>query len=169
MNLTQYAAEAVKTAMYKDALYPYLGLVGEVGEICNKYKKVIRDDNNELSDEKRQAILDECGDVMWYIAAIARDRGLELKNLYRAISLHNNLGIKIPLLNLVNVSSRLIWEYSVDFSNDVIIYTLSDILMSLENLVKNLGSDLSTIMDNNIAKLTSRYERNVISGEGDKR
>lgn len=59
-------------------VYPALGLAGEAGEIAEKVKKVLRDDNGEWSDAKRAAILDELGDPLFYIAALADDFGFTL-------------------------------------------------------------------------------------------
>ena len=76
MTLNEYQFETNTTAIYPDSAaltYPTLGLAGESGEICNKVKKIIRDDSGLLSDSKKQALIDELGDVMWYVAAIAKD------------------------------------------------------------------------------------------------
>ena len=51
-------------------LYLVLGLVGESGEVADKVKKVIRDDNWHLSDEKREDLKQELGDVLWYVARL---------------------------------------------------------------------------------------------------
>lgn len=59
-------------------VYPALGLAGEAGEIAEKVKKVLRDDNGEWTDDKRAAILDELGDPLFYIAALADDFGFTL-------------------------------------------------------------------------------------------
>lgn len=49
-----------------------LGLVGEAGEVAEKFKKILRDKNGEISEEDKLEILKELGDVLWYIATIAR-------------------------------------------------------------------------------------------------
>ena len=59
-------------------VYPALGLAGEAGEIAEKVKKVLRDDNGEWTDTTRAAILDELGDPLFYIAALADDLGFTL-------------------------------------------------------------------------------------------
>tara|TARA_B100000745_G_C19907789_1_gene304423 strand:+ start:236 stop:514 length:279 start_codon:yes stop_codon:yes gene_type:complete len=50
--------------------YFALGLGGEVGEVQNEIKKLERDDNNHLTNERKQKILLELGDVMWYLSGI---------------------------------------------------------------------------------------------------
>ena len=63
-------------------IYPALGLAGEAGEVVEKVKKLVRDDEmpldegfntGEIDPEKRLAIALELGDVMFYIAMIADD------------------------------------------------------------------------------------------------
>lgn len=106
MNINTYQEEASKTAIYKDKLiYPTLGLCGEAGEMANKVKKILRDNNGQISEEVKQNLIAELGDVLWYVAAIATD----------------------------------------------------------------LGADLNSVAAENIAKLNSRKERNVIGGSGDNR
>ena len=49
-----------------------LGLTGEAGEVADKFKKVVRDKKGILSGEDKKAIAKELGDVLWYLASIAR-------------------------------------------------------------------------------------------------
>jgi NTP pyrophosphatase (non-canonical NTP hydrolase) len=86
MTLNQYQAEAIKTATYGSGhsiIYPTLGLAGEAGEVADKVKKVIRDNNSVFTDEHKLAIAKEIGDVLWYIAADARDLGFTLEDIAR--------------------------------------------------------------------------------------
>lgn len=48
-----------------------LGLVGESGEIAEKFKKILRDKNAQLSSEDRNDLTKELGDVLWYVALLA--------------------------------------------------------------------------------------------------
>jgi NTP pyrophosphatase (non-canonical NTP hydrolase) len=69
-------------------MYPALGLAGEAGEITEKIKKWLRDDQpqsqNDMSEERRQAILLELGDPLWYIAALADDMGFTMDDVVAA-------------------------------------------------------------------------------------
>lgn len=84
MRLKTYQEEATKTAIYGSGSkvnYPVLGLVGEAGELANKYKKVLRDDDGILHPDKREDMIKELGDVLWYVAALARDLGANLEDV----------------------------------------------------------------------------------------
>lgn len=58
MDFSEYQKKASLTAIYpnigRNFIYPTLGLVGEAGEIANKIKKVILDNNYELSEERNR-------------------------------------------------------------------------------------------------------------------
>ncbi|WP_243094265.1 nucleoside triphosphate pyrophosphohydrolase family protein [Thermus thalpophilus] len=87
MTFNTYQEEAKKTALYPEAyrlLYPTLGLVGEAGELANKVKKVLRDQGGTLTPEAREAILQELGDVLWYVAQVATDLGESLDAVAQA-------------------------------------------------------------------------------------
>lgn len=87
MELTDYQERSRVTAVYPDAganlLYPTLGLCGEAGEVAEKVKKMIRDDGGVLSAERREALSAELGDVLWYVAQVATEAGLDLDAIAR--------------------------------------------------------------------------------------
>lgn len=70
------------TAIYdkdKELEYLSLGLGSEVGEVLGKVKKVIRDNNGILDEERRKLIIDELGDVLWYISQLLNYMGCTFK------------------------------------------------------------------------------------------
>ena len=87
MELNTYHDTASDTAVYPhkgecgiDSLsYTVLGLVGEAGELANKFKKHIR--NNTPVD--REVLADELGDVLWYVAAVATELDINLEDVAR--------------------------------------------------------------------------------------
>ena len=54
---------------------------GEAGEVADKVKKIIRDNNGEMSKEKAVELAKEAGDVLWYIATLAHDIGFTLEEI----------------------------------------------------------------------------------------
>jgi NTP pyrophosphatase (non-canonical NTP hydrolase) len=85
MTFKEYQEEARKTAIYPNLgsnfIYPTLGLAGEAGEVAEKIKKVIRDNNGEVSEEKRQELTKELGDVLWYIANLSAELNLSMEDV----------------------------------------------------------------------------------------
>jgi NTP pyrophosphatase (non-canonical NTP hydrolase) len=85
MDLSEYQMMSRRTATYpnagEDMTYPALGLCGEAGEVAEKVKKTLRDDGGVLSDERREALSRELGDVLWYVAQLATEAGLELESI----------------------------------------------------------------------------------------
>lgn len=84
MNMNEYQAAALQTAVYPEQMriiYPALGMNGEAGEVADKVKKVIRDNNLDFDAEKREAIALEIGDVLWYCATLAHDIGYSLEDV----------------------------------------------------------------------------------------
>lgn len=61
-----------------------LGLVGEAGEIANKVKKIIRDNGGVVTPEQASQIATEVGDVLWYVAALSRELGVDLGEVAQA-------------------------------------------------------------------------------------
>lgn len=83
MELNDYQERAARTAKYPEIggqplTYPAMGLAGEAGELMNKVKKIWRDRGGELEEEFRRELVDELGDVLWYVAVLARELGEDL-------------------------------------------------------------------------------------------
>lgn len=81
LTFSKYQEQATTTAIYgagSKVVYPALGLAGETGEVLEKVKKVLRDKNGIFDEESKKAIKKEMGDVLWYIAALSTDLGLNL-------------------------------------------------------------------------------------------
>jgi NTP pyrophosphatase (non-canonical NTP hydrolase) len=84
VELSEYQRLSRSTAEYprQEALtYPALGLAGEAGEFADHAKKVIRDDGGEVTPQRREAMAKELGDVLWYVAQLASELGLELEQV----------------------------------------------------------------------------------------
>ena len=97
MNLNDYQFEAAKTAIhptdgYIGILYASIALCGEVGEVANKVKKIVRDFNGTVTPEMKSALKLELGDTLWYIADMATLLGTSLE--------------EIALLNLQKLKTR---------------------------------------------------------------
>ena len=77
-----YQDKSEETAVYPNKgdnlYYPALGLAGEAGEVCEKIKKIMRDQNGSLTEENVVEISKELGDVLWYVASLATELNISL-------------------------------------------------------------------------------------------
>ncbi len=81
MDFKEYEKQAAATAHFTDKQQEYilaylaLGVAGEAGEVAEKIKKILRNDNGVVSPEKRDAVKSEVGDVLWYLSQLSRALG----------------------------------------------------------------------------------------------
>ena len=95
MTLDEYQERARGTAFYPlHMLYVSIALAGEVGELANQVKKLTRDDlpdhdwrdvlpRQQIPTDRYERIVDELGDVLWYVAAMASELGVSLTEVAR--------------------------------------------------------------------------------------
>jgi len=98
LSLNEYQEAAQKTANFHGCLamedshiksyyqaealiYCSLGLAGESGEVVELTKKLLRDDQLNLTDERKERFKEELGDVMWYIANLSKALGFTLEEI----------------------------------------------------------------------------------------
>ena len=98
-DLNDYQERAARydiTALTRGKLWYYgLGIAGEAGEVADKIKKLYREgkvyENHDGDDvflrldaEERAALVKELGDVLWYLAAVARLLDVSLSDVAHA-------------------------------------------------------------------------------------
>ena len=81
----EFDEEMARVAFAK-LTYSTLGLTGESGEFAEEVKKAIRE-GGVISQERRDDMLAELGDVLWYAAAAATCLGATLEDI-----MEKNLG-----------------------------------------------------------------------------
>lgn len=86
MNFRQYQAAAKRTANLDGVdgfrvMVSALGLVGEAGEVGEIIKKHIG--HGHKADVTQAKLIDELGDVLWYIADLANAYELDLNEIAR--------------------------------------------------------------------------------------
>lgn len=89
MNFNEFQKQALKTALFPKKykiIYAAFGLGNEAGEVLGKLKKWIRGDDGPdvMTKERKAAIKDELGDVLWYVAVLARDLGFKLDDIAKS-------------------------------------------------------------------------------------
>jgi NTP pyrophosphatase (non-canonical NTP hydrolase) len=86
MTMNDYQKEALKTAIFKEKdniTYPVLGITGEAGEVAEKVKKILRDQDGVMTKKNKEELAFELGDVLWYIAIFSHVLGYSLKEVAR--------------------------------------------------------------------------------------
>ena len=85
MEFDFYQQRTGETAVYPNVgsnfIYTTLGLSGEAGEVAEKVKKIVRDRGGVPTEEDREAIAKELGDVLWYVAQLCSELGLSMDDV----------------------------------------------------------------------------------------
>lgn len=96
MDFNQFQKEAAKTIpaslsseeIRENAIY---GLVGEVGELVDIFKK-IKFQGHSWDEETRRHVILECGDIFWYLSEMATGIDIDLD--------------LIPIMNIEKLRAR---------------------------------------------------------------
>lgn len=94
LSLSDYQITTMTTAIYPEAgestfaaiNYCLVGMAGESGEIMNKWGKIIRDQNSEITEEQAKDMAKEIGDVLWFATRAVDELGFSVEQI-----LHDNL------------------------------------------------------------------------------
>ena len=89
MDFDEYQKKAKKYDRFSETedlmapgfLEKVLGLTGEAGETADKIKKMIRDKSGKVSEGDKTEVVKELGDVLWYLAGIARYMGVDFSEV----------------------------------------------------------------------------------------
>jgi NTP pyrophosphatase (non-canonical NTP hydrolase) len=58
-----------------------MGVAGEAGEVVEKWKKIVAYKDGQISQEDKDELAKELGDVVWYIAVMADSLGLSFDDV----------------------------------------------------------------------------------------
>lgn len=88
LDFERYQTDAAWTGGAVDVnhpvVFPTLGLTNEAGEVAGKIKKIFRDREGVITDDDREALKLELGDVLWYVAEICTQLGIRLEDVAAA-------------------------------------------------------------------------------------
>lgn len=82
MEFSDYLDQASQTAIYPKRIqdtglggmiYCALKLAGETGEFTEHVGKAIRDDNGNITDKRRNQMIGELGDILWYWTMLCQE------------------------------------------------------------------------------------------------
>lgn len=158
MTWETYRTEALKSAVYppehgKD--YVLLGLFSEIGELAGIAKRILRGDYT--MESVRDEILDELGDVCWYVAACAKESWIRLWR-FSNISVVKGIDLSGVVLEMASGGASFRQRrWPLD---------LTGVLDCCEIIALSLDSSLSEVLEMNIAKTRDRMERGVVRGQG---
>lgn len=82
INFAEYQKRAKETVVYPydtGLLYTTLGLTSEAGEVAGVVKRILRDDAGRLGPLRRDELVTEAGDVLWYLAMLCEEAGVSLQ------------------------------------------------------------------------------------------
>jgi len=155
-----------------------LDLCVHAGAIADKSKKVVRDDNGTLTDEKRDFIAARAEAAVNAAEAVVRaetavplpdlapeDEVTALKLSYLALGLCGESSeVAEKIVAVLENGGTL-----TDEARRGIISEVGDTLWYLTRLVDELGSHMGEVARSNLDKVTSRRARGVSQGSGDDR
>ena len=97
MNILEYQEWTLQTALYpeegkyteRELNYLVHGLVGEAGELANKFKKLLRngaihlgvETPISLDDSQKEILVDEMGDILWYFSRLSEVLGATVESI----------------------------------------------------------------------------------------
>lgn len=165
MNMHDYQKLAQRTspADHDKQGNGILGLIGEVGELVDEFKKYIYQSGPDpVLPAMRFA--EECGDVLWYLAELAEGMGVELAQIApdfdildeKAAGLHGAPSLRSVLLDMSKAAS--------DIASEVLSCRMAAaqenmrvMLRRASWLARIIGVPLVQIAHMNIEKLKKRY------------
>lgn len=114
------------------------------------------------------SMIKEAGDVLYYVASIARETGIDLESIAHR-ELKHNIPKMLPLKLLKKTYRDMDGVMSHAYKEQ-----LWDYLKNLLHYIRRVCIDdcrvpIETVMETNIDKLQDRLKRGVIQGDGDTR
>lgn len=80
MNVDFYQSRAMSYRLSSsNEIYALLNLGGEIGEVLSLVAKFIRDGGDV--EKYKESMTKELGDIMWMVAAVAKDHNLSLSDI----------------------------------------------------------------------------------------
>src|SRR3989304_9376938 len=87
MDFNEYQKKSRKHAFYPNQNSPdafrYLiyGITGEAGELAEHFKHALRDEGDELTEDRKLKIIKELSNVLWYVANICTELGVDFNEI----------------------------------------------------------------------------------------
>ena len=166
ITLRDYHSLAMRTAKRLDYLamreHAALGLVSDCGEVATLIK-AWRVYGKPL-DEIRESLIEELGDVMWFLAYAAEAHGKTFEHLAVTFAPQQYAGVTRSAVHTTLRLCRLAGRYAIrcgafpEFEKyDEAILTLVNMLDLVDELMEYIGTTFNEVALHNIDKLRARY------------
>jgi len=182
VNYSEYQERIKEFAVYprigNNLSYPVLGLINELGEFIDK----LADNSFPIKQAE-----DEAGDCYWYIGTIYNEIGenwstvleennaeyMDAYNCAQTSEIDMILGCSLLVFAKMagyakkaerENNGKLLKKHQVEFVRELL-----SIHATLDYLFNKSGISTLQALKNNLSKLQSRKERNVLHGDGDNR
>jgi len=155
MNFKDYIPLAMRTlsplADGQQHVHAQLGLITEVGELADTFKRNMA--YGQALDYKN--ILEECGDILWYLALVYHDSGNDVPDTGSEEfkqSMQEMLGISADPAVVVTALAHTIGNGPIDGEASALAS-----LWTISVLLKSSGFTLEQAMEVNLLKLAKRH------------
>lgn len=169
MNLNEYQRLAMRTSPdngHDRIKNGCMGLIGEGGELMDVLKKWMFQ-SGENPTLPRERLLDELGDIMWYLAELATGMGKELLHISR---------LDFPTFDMTRTSLDCMTKFIVELACNIYVFlgvgdpekepvtyepyadkSIQMIIDIVRRFASRLDAKLSDVLQRNIDKLQARY------------
>lgn len=147
---------------FKEQLYLHavMGSLTEIEELLDNYN--LKNGELLISVEKQGSVAEESADIFWYLSILFRELNLSLEdNPYKKIDDELNgfeillRYLQVNLKMLDSLKKKLYYNKNIDVM--IFISQTFELYSLLENYCHYYNTDISSILEKNIAKLKSRY------------
>jgi len=154
ITIANYQKLAMRTCLpsCKNKAYALYGFKAEVGEVFGKIAKKIRGDEITKKD-----FVEELGDCFWFCALACELEKLKFENVFKCEKAQILEELYMDIL------------FTFDTKGNKISLIPEGYIQAVKAFCKKLNIKPSDCIRANIRKLTSRYNRNIIKGNGDYR
>lgn len=160
---TKTLNETIKNSRKERFNYTCLGLLEETGEVVGEVRKACYKGNFHEKRLDKDSIKKELGDVLWYLALVCNDQELELGEGYqtyekRTIVEESRENIIAKTLKLGQQNGKIVELLRFGQKPQEIQRSIGKQIRNIEDLANVLQISLEDIIEENIKKVTKRYE-----------
>ena len=166
MNLREYQEKAIETDKIQWRIeggpdIALLGILGELGSVAGVIKKKHRD--ADAYSAFQTDLIEELGDLLWYISVTSHRLGLELKMIHEFEADTDTSILLYRTENDINklINHKKILNYLITGKNEeqyAIEELIKRILTDLNSIAVNYGTDIYKVAEHNLKKIPSFFK-----------